>query len=87
MSVVRVAASLIMYFSIVLFVALLRMHKLRFRYRLLATQSFVAASNNFELVIAVAVATFGANSDQASAWIVGPLMEVPVLLALVYAAK
>ena len=86
-SVVRVAAPLIVYFAIVFFFTLLVTHKIGFGYKLSATQSFTAASNNFELAIAVAVATFGANSDQALASTVGPLIEVPVLLALVYVVK
>lgn len=86
-SVVRVAAPLIVYFGIVFFLTLLVTHKLGFGYKLAATQSFTAASNNFELAIAVAVATFGADSDQALAATVGPLIEVPVLLALVYVVK
>lgn len=86
-SVVRVAAPLVVYFGIVFFFTLLVSHRLGFGYKLSAAQSFTAASNNFELAIAVAVATFGANSDQALASTVGPLVEVPVLLALVYVAK
>ncbi|KAJ5679384.1 hypothetical protein N7462_007628 [Penicillium macrosclerotiorum] len=86
-SVVRVAAPLIVYFIIVFFVTLLVTYKLEFGYKLAATQSFTAASNNFELAIAVAVATFGANSNQALASTVGPLIEVPVLLGLVYVVK
>jgi ACR3 family arsenite transporter len=86
-SVVRVAAPLIVYFIIVFFLTLLVTYRLGFGYKLSATQSFTAASNNFELAIAVAVATFGADSDQALASTVGPLIEVPVLLGLVYVVK
>ncbi len=86
-SVVRVAAPLIVYFIVVFFTTLLVTHRLGFGYKLSAAQSFTAASNNFELAIAVAVATFGAKSNQALASTVGPLIEVPVLLGLVYVAK
>lgn len=86
-SVVRVAAPLIVYFAIIFFATLYVTHRLGFGYKLACTQSFTAASNNFELAIAVAVATYGANSDQALAATVGPLIEVPVLLVLVYVVK
>ncbi|KAG0650831.1 Arsenical-resistance Acr3 [Hyphodiscus hymeniophilus] len=86
-SVVRVAAPLVVYFAVIFFATLLVTHRLGFGYKLAATQSFTAASNNFELAIAVAVATYGANSDQALAATVGPLIEVPVLLGLVYVVK
>ena len=86
-SVVRVAAPLIVYFAVIFFLTAAVTHRLGFGYKLCATQSFTAASNNFELAIAVAVATFGADSDQALASTVGPLVEVPVLLGLVYVFK
>ncbi|OKL63393.1 hypothetical protein UA08_01825 [Talaromyces atroroseus] len=86
-SVIRVAAPLIVYFVVIFFTTLCATYKMGFGYKLAATQSFTAASNNFELAIAVAVATFGANSNQALASTVGPLVEVPVLLGLVYAVK
>lgn len=85
--VVRVAAPLIVYFAGIFAITLFVTHKLGFGYRLSATQSFTAASNNFELAIAVAVATYGAESNQALAATVGPLIEVPVLLGLVYVVK
>ncbi|MCJ1421934.1 hypothetical protein MMC32_008301 [Xylographa parallela] len=86
-SVVRVAAPLIVYFGTTFFFTLFVTQMLGFGYKLSATQSFTAASNNFELAIAVAVATYGANSDEALAATVGPLIEVPVLLSLVYVVK
>ncbi|KAM3480073.1 hypothetical protein MY8738_005130 [Beauveria namnaoensis] len=86
-SVVRVAAPLVVYFLCVFFFTLWVTRRLGFGYRLGCTQSFTAASNNFELAIAVAVATFGPNSDEALAASVGPLIEVPVLIALVYLVK
>ncbi|KAK7598584.1 hypothetical protein V3481_000207 [Fusarium oxysporum f. sp. vasinfectum] len=86
-SVVRVAAPLVVYFVLIFFVTLWVSRLLGFRFSIVVTQSFTAASNNFELAIAVAVATFGPNSDQALASTVGPLIEVPVLVGLVYAVR
>jgi ACR3 family arsenite transporter len=86
-SVIRVAAPLVVYFAFIFFFTLLVTRRLGFGYRLACTQSFTAASNNFELAIAVAVVTFGINSDQALASTVGPLIEVPVLLGLVYVVR
>lgn len=83
-SVVRVAAPLIAYFVLIFFITFFVARRLGFRYSLVVTQSFTAAGNNSELATAVAAATFGAESDQALAATVGPLIEVPVLLGLVY---
>lgn len=86
-SVIRVAAPLIVYFAVIFLATLYVTRRCGFGYELSCTQSFTAASNNFELAIAVAIATFGVDSDQALAATVGPLVEVPVLLGLVYAVK
>lgn len=86
-SVIRVAAPLIVYFLVIFLTTLWITHRLGFGYELGCTQSFTAASNNFELAIAVAIATFGVDSDQALAATVGPLVEVPVLLGLVYIVR
>ena len=86
-SVVRVAAPLIVYFIVIFSFTLFVCNQLGYGYKLGATQSFTAASNNFELAIAVAVAAYGADSDQALAATVGPLIEVPVLISLVYLVR
>lgn len=86
-AVVRVAAPLVVYFAITFFFTLWCCRKLGFTYPLSVAQSFTASSNNFELAIAVAIATYGINSRQALAATVGPLIEIPVLLALVYLFK
>ena len=86
-SVSRVAAPLVVYFLVIFPMTAFMMWRSGFRYKVSATQSFTAATNNFELAIAVVVATYGAGSQEALAATVGPLIEVPVLVALVYVAK
>ena len=86
-SVLRVAAPLVVYFILVFSFTMWITFRLGFGYKLSATHSFTAASNNFELAFAVTVAIFGADSDQALASTVGPLIEAPVLLGLVYMVK
>lgn len=86
-SVLRVMPPLICYFAVMFFAAWFVCRKFKWSYENTCTQSFTAASNNFELAIAVAVATFGIDSKQALATTVGPLIEVPVLALLVHFAN
>ena len=84
LDVARVALPLLVYFAVMWTGSFALGYRLRFPYTRNASVAFTAAGNNFELAIAVSIAVFGVTSGQALAGTIGPLIEVPALVALVY---